>query len=468
MKRLAIFILLTGIFLSTSGFSCTGGQTGDDESLFKPITLNYWRVFDDSDSMSETIDAYQKIHPNVTINYRKFRYEEYEQELLQGFAEDRGPDMLSLHATWVDRYIPKIAPMPPRLRVGEFEMKGALNKKSVSKTIEMAGITPVDIRKSFVETVSADSIRTIDQQEYVFGVPLALDTLALFYNRDIFDNARLTEPPRTWNDFQQAVSKMTKRNAENDAELDFSAAAIGTADNMQRPFDVLSSIMMQSGAKMTEGNRVTFDQIPPAFRQTGGHPGIDALRFYTDFAYPGKEGIYTWNEDMPDAFEAFKQGRTAMFFGYSYHSALLKSSAPQLRFGVVPIPQLDPARPVTAANYWLEAVSKKSPNSAYAWDFIRFASSPEQVKPYLSKTGKPPALRSLIAQEQQDETRAAFASQALFARNWYHGRNSGTAEAAFTDMITQALRMKGGRADEQRNRLSPLISKARERVQADY
>lgn len=460
-KTLLIFFLAATVF-STSGFSCIGGGAAIDPNLFAPITLNYWRVFDDSDSMDEIIAAYSAMHPNVTINYRKLRYEEYENELLQGFAEDRGPDIFSVHSTWVDKYASKLVPVPPQFNVGTLITTGTVNKRTEQKQYAVAGITPAQVRKGFVDVVAGDVIRVDNQQEQVIGLPLGLDTLALFYNKDIFDNAGITDPPQNWQQFQDDVAAITRRNVSDDSQLDQSAAAIGTAANVSRSFDILSAIMMQNGTVMGTAGGPSFDSTPSAL--AGAYPAADGLRFYTDFAYPGKEGIYTWNEDMPNGMEAFQQGRTAMAFGYAYNAKLLRTVAPGLRFGVVPLPQLDPKRPATAANYWIEGVSKKASSIAYAWDFVQFAAGEKQAQSYLAKTGKPTALRSLIPAQQTEEM-LPFVSQVLYAKNWYHGKNPADAEAAFAELITGALRSKGGSLADQRARLMPLIQKAKQRIQ---
>src|SRR3989338_2577390 len=56
----------------------------------RPITLEYWRVFDPSDSLNDVVKDWNVIHPNITINVRKLRFEEFKEELVNALAEDRG------------------------------------------------------------------------------------------------------------------------------------------------------------------------------------------------------------------------------------------------------------------------------------------------------------------------------------------------------------------------------------------
>ena len=107
MKNKLLILLLIFSFLLTSGFGCKGADKATQEAM-KPVTLNYWRVWDGPDAFSEIIAKYKQSHPYININYRKLRYGEYEQALLEAMAEDKGPDILSLHNTWIKKYQSKL------------------------------------------------------------------------------------------------------------------------------------------------------------------------------------------------------------------------------------------------------------------------------------------------------------------------------------------------------------------------
>jgi ABC-type glycerol-3-phosphate transport system substrate-binding protein len=182
---------------------------------------------------------------------------------------------------------------------------------------------------------------------------------------------------------------------------------------------------------------VLFDRIPEGTPQ-GLFPGVDAVRFYTDFANPIKE-VYTWNENFPNSFEAFVNGQTAFFFGYSYHQPLIEAAAPRLNYSVAKLPQISGGRAVNYANYWVETVAKNSPDQDYAWDFVKFATSQEQAKKYLAKAKHPTALRGLINSQLNDEILGPFAEQLLTAVSWYKGKDVPAMEKALNDFATNVL-----------------------------
>src|SRR6056297_3476762 len=103
IKKISILFLFIFVFIFFfSGFKITTDEEAKEK--MQSITLNYWRVFDGQDDFKEIIEKYNAIHPNITIKYRKLRYDEYENEILHALAEDRGPDIFSIHNTWVKKY----------------------------------------------------------------------------------------------------------------------------------------------------------------------------------------------------------------------------------------------------------------------------------------------------------------------------------------------------------------------------
>ena len=269
--------------------------------------------------------------------------------------------------------------------------------------------------------------------------------MALFYNRDILNAVGISQPAATWDDFQKQVSAITQ--LDEVGTILRAGAALGTADNVERSSDILSLIMMQNGALMSDANRVaTFDRFPTGTEDRPLPPGAEALVFYADFANPEKI-VYTWNDKMPNSLQAFVKGQAAFFIGYSYHLPTIRNLNPSLNLGVAPFPQIRDNRPVNFANYWIETVSKKTKYPDEAWDFVRFITSPQEVQKYLAAAKKPTALRSLVNSQLEDLDLSVFASQVLTAKSWYRGQDAAASEQIFRDMITQS---QAGEADFKR------------------
>lgn len=429
-KYKIIAFLLFIVILSTA---CKT-PSGNVSQMMQPTTLEWWGVYHNQSDVSDIIAAYKAKHPNVSINYRKFRYEEFETEILHALAEDRGPDILSLHHSWLKKYQSKLSPMPAETKMVYMVQTGSLKPEIVPELRTKRSITLQGLRDQFVDVVYSDVV--LDGQ--IYALPLSVDTLALYYNRDLFNQAKIIDIPLYWNRyFQETVKELTRLDARYNILQ--SGIALGGAENVERAFDILSVLMMQNGSEMMIGNRVAFHQVPPNSPNANYNPGLEALRFYIDFSSSNKE-VYSWNEDLPNSIEMFAQGKLAMVFGYAYHLPTIKSLAPKLNFGISPLPQIENSpREINYANYWVETVAEKSEHKNEAWDFIQFATSANQVKSYLDKTNKPSALKSLINEQlEEKEEIKVFVNQVLTARSWYKGKNPIAAEEAIVNMIKEA------------------------------
>lgn len=441
MKKFLPFVLIFS-FLIISGLGCKQGLTTEQQNAIKPVTLNYWRVLDDSDSFGEIISAYQALHPNITINYRKLRIEEFETELLNALAEDRGPDMFSIQNDWIRKYQSKIYPLPATVKEAFQSMQGTLQKQLVVDIKTVTTPSVKNIQDRYIAAVADNVIiptpdpATGKINKLIYGLPLSVDTLALYYNKDMLDQAGIAEAPKTWTDFQKDVIAITKIDQQNNILR--AGAALGTSKNVDRAGDILSVLMMQNGVQMTSDNGYpTFNQTPAGW--SGGSPPADqALQFYTDFAQPTKQ-VYSWNSNMPNSLDAFTRGQAAFYIGYGYNQAFIKARAPKLNYNVVSLPQINPEHPVNFGLFWNETVSKKTKSPDEAWGFLVFASDPKNVVKYLNKTGKTTALRELIPTQMQNSDLAVFANQLLTAKTWYKGKDAVIADKYFTTMIDTVL-----------------------------
>jgi len=402
-KKITLFSLIILPVFFSGVFAA--GLSPCKEPAPAPATLEFWSVFDDSDVFDPLIKKYTEIYPSITINYSKKNIVTYEQDLVNALATGRGPDIFSIHNTWLPKHKNKLAPVAEAI------------------------ISPQRFGELFVDVAAQDFI----DGGKVYALPLTVDTLALFYNKDLFNSAGIATVPQTWTEFNGAVEKLTQRDNKNNILQ--SGAALGTAKNINRSTDILMALMLQSGATMMKTDRTAaaFDQDVMA---QGGvfNPGRQALIFYTNFASPGLK-IYAWNQYQNYSIDAFIEGKVAMMLNYNYQLPLIKARAPHLEMGVAPLPQISStSKKVTFANYWAQAVGLGSRNQVEAWKFLAWLTSPEISRQYLAITKKPAARRDLIEEQKSDAELGVFAQQALTAKSWWEKDNLAI-EGIFADMI---------------------------------
>lgn len=386
-----VFLILVVVF----GFK--GG-------LPKTVELEFWSIYDDSDVYKDFIKAFNKQHSYIKIKYSKKSYDTYEKDLIDALAAGKGPDIFSIQNTWLPKHQNKLVPLPQDL------------------------MSLKDYQSTFVDVAVVDFIA----ENRIYAIPFFVDTLALYYNKDYFNDAGIAEPPKIWEDFLNDVALLTIRDTTG--KIVRAGAAIGTAKNINRSTDILSLLMLQNGAEMVNAQKTR-----ASFNSKAGE---DALKFYTNFANSQK-AFYTWNSQLDYSIDMFYAGRAAMMFNYAYHVKTIKAKSPHLNFAVAPMPQLSSrTKDINYANYWAQAVSKKSKNAKYAWQFVLWMSQNDNLKKYAEITREPVSRRDLISWQKTDPEIGVFADQTLTAQSWYQ-IDSSAIETIFADMIELVV---GGQA----------------------
>lgn len=454
-KHLSIFLFLliiAGLFLS--GCGCK------QKTANYKANLEIWGLFDDSDTFSKVIDEYKKRNPNIgDVVYKKLVVNTYENDLRDALATGKGPDIFLIHNSWLPKHQDKLAPAPQNI----------VNLKQA--------------QDSFPDVVAADFTRDQD----VYALPLSVDSLALYVNKDYFNQAGISRAPQTWTEFDETVRRLTKTDAQGNIIL--SGAAMGMSSDsssgdgkINRATDILTLLMLQSGTQMLDKatKLATFAEYTATLDNQQISPGQMALTYYTKFTDP-KAKEYCWNSLMHNSVDSFVEGRTAMILNYSWQIQSIQNKAPKLNFGVSPVPQnIDQSGKginVDFANYWGFAVSKNKVEGdtvaetgaqkstatneqrvAEAWKFLRYltmnpsySSGPDLKAPsgadsakfdpaadYAIKQKKPAARRDLLGPQTNDPMLAPFAQGDLIARSWPQPDNLAV-EKIFDSMIDDVV-----------------------------
>ncbi len=414
IKIITVFSLLFAlVFLP--GAICRTPQVKADL-----VQIEIWGVWDDSDSLNAIINDYKTLHENVTINYYKKTSQGYEDLIINSMAEGVGPDIFLIGNSWLGRYKNKIIPMPATVPLAQ----------EISNPMPLMSMA--DTQEDFVDVVAYDN------GDAIYGLPLSVDTLALYYNKDILNNAGIPQSPRTWTALKDSISKL--RKIEASGRITQAGISLGTGRNIDGATDILSLLMMQSGTPM-----VNYDKTKATFAQnieSGDEvfsPGVDALKFYTAFADSSKE-TYTWNSSMAESLDNFVQGKSAMMLGYSYHADEIRKRSPHLNFAISECPQIKgSSMSVNYANYWTFVVSRNSSSPNVSWDFIKFMTSKKEVVKYLDVAKVPTARKDLVLSQAEDPILKVFASQILTSRSWYQKDNDAVDEI-FMNMIDDVNR----------------------------
>ena len=416
-----IFTILSVVaLLATAGFGCKGLSTEEQQAI-KSISLEYWTVADDVDEINKMVAKYTAVRPYLHITVRQLRENEIYSRLTEALSEDKGPDIISISNRDIKAYLSKLSTMPSVIK--DTTVKVIATNLRTETTVSIANLsmpTVSQIDNEYIQAVKQDVV----YQDKIYGLPLSLDTLAVYYNKDILDRAGVAEPPKDWTDFQAAVKKITKY--DKDGKITQSGVAIGLGTNVVGFDDILYLLFAQSGLYFTDSNGY-------AVFSAGGNElsaaVVKVMDFYTDYANKNKD-VYSWDSSFGTSLEEFIRGKVGFYFGYSGDLKTIKSQAPQLNVRLLSMFQLNSASPINSANYWVQSVVKKSKNQNEAWALVNYLTHSTETKTYLDAANRPTALRAYITAQNQDDDLKPFSSQVLVAKNWYKGKEYATAKTA--------------------------------------
>jgi multiple sugar transport system substrate-binding protein len=345
-----------------------------------PVTIKVWGT-----APKAAFDAlgaqYSGLRPNARIEYSEMDASTYNQTLLDALAAGTGPDVFMIG----NQDATKRAPL-------------LLSATSTE-------ISPAQVASVFPSVVTQDFVNG----GHVTALPLSIDTLALFYNKDLLDKAGIPVPPKTWQDVLNDIPKLVRQNSQG--QLTQAAIALGGPESsVVHAADILSLLMLQNGATMTN------EDGSAAFAGSG--KASEAFHFYLDFENPSS-AAYAWSEGLGNSLDAFAAGKVAMMLGYHRDSAVIQAKNSFLNFAVVPVAQTSGGTNVNYSSYKGLAVGRQSQIGAWGWDFIVFATTNATAnQAYLKAANEPPALRANIAAVKSDSEVSPFGTQALSAVSW--------------------------------------------------
>lgn len=416
------------------------------------VPLTMWVTNDTAATYQPLIAAYNAQRPYIRISLTQVPTENYANELKDAWARGKGPDLFELPASSIGEFSADfLAPVPATTQVYNYTARKILFRTDITvERVTIPSITIPQLQSSFADVVGEDVIRGSD----IYGLPLAIDTLVLYYNKDILRSANIVQPPKTWGEVAALTPKLTV--ADEQGKIIQSSISIGTGKNVRYSPDIISLLFLQDGVTMTTANgSVLLDE---SINAEGINLGQNALSFYTSFANPNKSS-YAWNLEQPDSRETFIRGRSAFYVGYGSDRAPIEANS-AVNFGVAPMFHLQSdgqdnfASPsgqglsVNYGNYSVLSVFQRSAHANEAWNFIQFITRQDGLaKAFISPTRKVGALRSVLAEQSGDPDLGVFANQAISARSWYHGRNASEAEKNLRDMIDNVVTGKATPAE---------------------
>lgn len=404
MKNKSTFQIVTiGVFVVFTligiVYFATGGGTGPDKSKINYGKVTIWGTLPDS-LMQETLKNIRSAKLiTVDITYKQEPESSLLEDMKDALLSDHGPDLVILPYGHFMDYSRYVYPIP---------------YEPVQGSSFLGTLTERDFRNTFVE-----QSEVYLGKEGVYAVPLVIDPMVMYWNRNIFSSNGVSQPPSLWDEFETLTPKMTVR--DQTALITRSTIPFGEYANVTHAKDILSMLMMQLGAPVisSDKGKLTVDINSPV---KNIYPAKTAFEFFTEFSNPALP-TYSWNRSLPSSKNMFVAGDSAVYFGYASELPEIKKTNPHLDFDVATVPQRRDADRLTYGRVSGIAILNKSSNRAGAFEVLKLLSGMHDGNTiFLEQISKglnlPPAHRVLLGKKPSDPYLSIFYDSANISKSW--------------------------------------------------
>ena len=424
-------VLLIGVFLAlgVGGILVFSFYKGVGQGVNPYGTsVVIWGTVDKSHFFAALDALKQKDENFKVVSYVEKDERTFQQELINALSEQRGPDIVLISADMLVQNRKRIAP------------------------ISYAQVPARTFKETYI-----DGAEIFMMSEGLYALPLAVDPVVMYWNRDIFATKGFAGPPKTW----EALAGMVPRIAEKTftSEVTRAAVAFGEYVNVRNAKDTLITLLMQAGSNLVvdRGTQISVELNQKVAQ--GIPPAQAVLDFYTLFSNPSKE-VYTWNRALPQDRDEFLAGDLALYFGRASEVRSLQNGNPNLNFDVAEIPQNDgaPTKKGYGRFYGL-ALMKSSSNPVGAQSVLLQLSAQDQSNAYASYFDLGPVYRASHNTPPSDPFLAIVYRAALVARGWLDPDpvQSDAVLRSIVDDVTSGRQPVTGAINDAQQRLQQLI-----------
>jgi ABC-type glycerol-3-phosphate transport system substrate-binding protein len=362
------------------------------------------------EAMQTYINNFNGMGYGYTLSYTQHTPASFYQDIITALANDASPDLVLISSEQYSQIGSKLFTIP-------------------------FTVTP---ERQFRDT-NIDGTQLFLTAKGISALPLVVDPLVVYYNKDLLAAKNFVSLPKTWDDLQAAAPILTKRDSKR--AITQSAIALGGADNILHARDILSALFLQTGNSI-----VAYDAVTATYRSTLNNPSRgaaltdalpteQALNFYTSFVNPTTNN-YTWNSSLPESLQNFLAGKSVFYIGRASELFSIQSQNPNLNFDVTQLFQSSAAtRPVTFGSFIAVGIMSKAPNAPAANAAAVQMANSTNIDTLSKALSLPPVRRDLLQVAQNNPYISVFFQAALSSFSWPDPNPVSTTKI-FRDMIT--------------------------------
>lgn len=334
------------------------------------VTIDLWTIDEPGEYHYVLADEFMEAHPDITINVRTVQFRDMVNDLARAVATNSGPDV-----TYIDN--PEVA---------LFASRGLL--LDVSPYIEQSGIVNA-------EDIYPGPLASVTYEGGIYGIPRGANTIALYYNADLFREAGLDpdNPPATWDELYEAAVALNDP-ASNVYGIAFSAVA-----TEEGTFQFLPWLQMTGG---------DYDNVATEGAER-------ALNFWKRLLDEGLASPDTLIRGQWDSTGTFNSGNAAMVISGPWELPRMSAEAEfEYRATLLPAPE-EGAERASALGEGDNVILASTDHPDEAWLFVEFLYS--HMDRVWNEFGYLPASNVEVTDPVNAEIYAVFEESMQYARN---------------------------------------------------
>ena len=231
-------------------------------------------------------------------------------------------------------------------------------------------------------------VTALKRDDDYYGLPTAVRSLGLFYNKKLFTEAGLdpNKPPQTLDELVAAAEKLVKRDAAgNLVTAGLTIEVSGQDHHWWR-----EGLVRQFGGQPYSDDNKTVTYNSEA--------GEKAFAFYTSLQTEKKVGEQGFIGEGPASFLA---GRSALTIDGTFRLGSLKT-VKDFEWGVTELPATADGKRFNYASYFANGIGSKTKGEKLeaAKKFLTYIASPEAQEIWLKTVGELPARKAVALTEQ--------------------------------------------------------------------
>ncbi len=345
-----------------------------------------------------------KSNKNVKISYFKKDPQTFESDFVEALAEGNGPDLVIMRDDEIYKQSNKLFLIP------------------------YANYSERNFKDRFIEEGEL-----FLEKDGILALPFIVDPMVMYWNRDIFSNNAIANPPKYWDEIYPIIDKVTKKTAQ--ADILQSAIAFGEWDNVTNAKEIVSMILLQAGTPITAFD--TNGKLTSALQNKYDYPilpSFSGVNFYTQFSNPTSP-TYTWNRSLPSSLNFFLSGQLAMYVGFASDIFSIQQKNSNLNFDLTYVPQIRNApKKVVFGHMYAISIVKQSRQIPGAFAALDALTQPSPIQALEGVTNLPPVRRDLLAAVPTDAYKGVFYNSALVSHSFLDPDPAATTNT-FRDMI---------------------------------